>query len=134
MICSALFSDLVLFKYIFFQGKTFEVPAGSLAFSVVVYTICSIVTLALLVVRRNVSIFGKAELGGPHVPKLISGLFMIFLWFLYVLISSLQSYEHIPGFQKKRSKKNRDNGTFVISVNSLDILKPEKNLDQLLDQ
>ncbi|CAC5384183.1 SLC8A [Mytilus coruscus] len=80
------------------QGKNFEVQAGSLVFSVVIYSICAVVTLGLLIVRRFTGIFGKAELGGPTGPKMACGLFLIFLWFFYVLLSSLQSYEHISGF------------------------------------
>jgi solute carrier family 8 (sodium/calcium exchanger) len=84
--------------FFIFQGKNFEVPAGSLSFSVVIFTILSLVTMALLITRRSFSIFGNAELGGPKGPKIITGIFLICLWFLYVLIASLQSYEHIPGF------------------------------------
>lgn len=85
-------------RVIFFQGVSFEVPAGSLGFSVVVFTICAIVTLILIVVRRFVGVFGNAELGGPKTPKMISGIFMISLWLVYVLLASLQTYEYIEGF------------------------------------
>lgn len=85
-------------RLIFFQGVSFEVPAGSLGFSVVVFTICAIVTLILIVVRRFVGVFGNAELGGPKTPKMISGIFMISLWLVYVLLASLQTYEYIEGF------------------------------------
>lgn len=80
------------------QGVSFEVPAGSLGFSVVVFTICAIVTLILIVIRRFVGVFGNAELGGPKTPKMISGIFMISLWLVYVLLASLQTYEYIEGF------------------------------------
>lgn len=86
------------FTNIFFQGVSFEVPAGSLGFSVAIFTVCAIVTLILIVVRRVVGVFGNAELGGPKTPKLISGFFMIFLWLVYVLLASLQTYGYIEGF------------------------------------
>ena len=44
--------------------KGFEVKAGSLAFSVTLYTICAIMAIGLLVLRRFLPVFGKAELGG----------------------------------------------------------------------
>nr|XP_022318976.1 sodium/calcium exchanger 3-like isoform X4 [Crassostrea virginica] len=80
------------------KGVSFEVPAGSLGFSVAIFTVCAIVTLILIVVRRVVGVFGNAELGGPKTPKLISGFFMIFLWLVYVLLASLQTYGYIEGF------------------------------------
>ena len=38
--------------------------AGTLGFSVTVYTLFAIVALALLLARRFLGIFGNAELGG----------------------------------------------------------------------
>ena len=80
------------------QGKTFEVAAGSLGFSVVVFTICSLCTLGLLVLRRNVTFFGKAELGGPKGPKYISAIICVCLWVFYVIVACLQDYSIIAGF------------------------------------
>ena len=74
------------------QNKDFEVPAGSLGFSVVVYTVLAIFALALLLVRRYVPLFGSAELGGPQVPKMVTGVIFIVMWVIYVLLSSLQAY------------------------------------------
>ena len=74
-----------------FQGQQFDVPAGSLGFSVIVYSVCAIAALCLLVARHYLPMFGKAELGGPQIPKMISGIFMICLWVLYVILSSLQT-------------------------------------------
>ena len=78
----------------FFQETDggFAVPAGDLAFSVTVFTICAISTIALLMVRRMVGVFGKAELGGPVGPKYATSAFLIGLWFLYVTLSSLKAY------------------------------------------
>ncbi|XP_050391530.1 sodium/calcium exchanger 1 [Patella vulgata] len=77
------------------KGKTFAVPAGSLSFSVVLYTVCALIAIALLMVRRYTSIFGRAELGGPKVTKYVCAVFLIFLWIFYVIMSSLQVYGHI---------------------------------------
>jgi len=77
------------------KGETFHYPAGSLAFSVVIYTVCALICIGLILARRNLSFFGNVELGGPTVPKVFSGCFLFFLWILYVLLSSLQAYGHI---------------------------------------
>ncbi|XP_060562323.1 sodium/calcium exchanger 2-like [Ruditapes philippinarum] len=79
------------------QGKSFEVPAGDLGFSVTIFTICAVFTVVVLMGRRYIPFFG-GELGGPKVPKMVTGILLIFVWIFYVVMSSLQSYEHIPGF------------------------------------
>lgn len=80
------------------QDDTFKVKAGSLAFSVVIYTATAITCIAILVARRYVGLFGGGELGGTKGPKIACGIFLIFLWIFYVLLSSLQAYDHISGF------------------------------------
>lgn len=62
----------------------FEVFVGSFGFSVVVFIICVIVIFILIVVRRFVGVFGNVELGGFKILKMISGIFMISLWLVYV--------------------------------------------------
>ena len=77
------------------QGKPFMVPVGSLGFGVVVYVIGATICIGFLLLRRFTPCMGRAELGGPPVPKYItSGLFLI-IWVVYVLLSSLQAYDHI---------------------------------------
>lgn len=80
---------------IYWAGKndTFAVPAGGLAFSVAIYTICAITCIVLLMVRRYVGFFGKSELGGPKPGRYISAAILICLWALYIILSSLQEYE-----------------------------------------
>lgn len=90
-------SSLFLSYPFFFQDKSFEVPAGSLGFSVTIFTACAVVTVLIIMLRRYVSIFG-GELGGPKVPKMICGMLLILIWIFYVVMSSLQAYEHISGF------------------------------------
>ena len=80
------------------QGGSFNVPAGSLSFSVTIYSICAFLCVMLLLVRRYLPFFGKGELGGPSTPKYATGAFLISLWFIYVLLSSLVVYEYIPSF------------------------------------
>lgn len=79
-------------RVFFLQGETFEVPAGSLAFSVMLYTVFAICCIALLMLRRNIAAFGKAELGGSTGLKVASAVVLMTLWVLYVLLSSLEVY------------------------------------------
>lgn len=77
------------------QDEVFVVEAGSLIISVILYAVCASICLCFLVIRRNLSMFGKAELGGPANSKYFTGVFFIFLWLIYVVISSLVSYNVI---------------------------------------
>ena len=52
--------------------------------------------LSLLFARRYLKVFGKGELGGPLVPKYLTSAVLMGLWFIYILLSSLQAYGHIP--------------------------------------
>ncbi|KAG8224887.1 hypothetical protein J437_LFUL004628 [Ladona fulva] len=77
------------------NGSEFLVPVGSLGFSVMVYSSTALLTVALFALRRNVSAFGNAELGGPRPYKIASSIFLLFLWVVYVFLSSLQTYGYI---------------------------------------
>ena len=70
----------------------FAVPAGKLGFSVGVFCVCACSCFALLQFRRR-TIGG--ELGGPKRLQKISFGVLVFLWFMYVLLSSLQAYSLI---------------------------------------
>ncbi|XP_052007088.1 sodium/calcium exchanger 3 [Xyrauchen texanus] len=78
------------------QGRAFEVQAGSLAFSVTLFTIFAFLAVSVLLYRRRPHIGG--ELGGPCSHRIFTSLFFFSLWFLYVLFSSLEAYCHIQGF------------------------------------
>ncbi|XP_050982883.1 sodium/calcium exchanger 3 isoform X2 [Labeo rohita] len=78
------------------QGRAFEVPAGSLAFSVTLFTIFAFLAVGVLLYRRRPHIGG--ELGGPRTQRIFTTLFFFGLWFLYILFSSLEAYCHIQGF------------------------------------
>ena len=74
------------------NGTTYEVPAGSLAFSVGVFTLCAIICLALLIIKRK---FTGAELGGTGFWRNGLGVILASLWFVYVLLSALENYGHL---------------------------------------
>ncbi|KAK7915853.1 hypothetical protein WMY93_011614 [Mugilogobius chulae] len=69
------------------KGKPFKVNPGSLAFSVTLFTIMALAS------QR----FG-GELGGPRTAKLLTFLLFLSLWFIYILLASLEAYCHVPGF------------------------------------
>ncbi|KAM8952647.1 sodium/calcium exchanger 2 [Pelodytes ibericus] len=78
------------------QGKDFEVKAGSLAFSVTLFTIFAFISISVLLYRRRPHIGG--ELGGTRLSKTLTAMLFIGLWLLYILFSSLEAYCHIKGF------------------------------------
>merc|ERR1711871_1634056 len=65
---------------------SFGIVAGSLGFSVIVFCCCALVCVAGLYLRRFQ--FGY-ELGGAY--KMQTGAFFIVLWFVYVILSILES-------------------------------------------
>lgn len=74
------------------MGKGYEVKAGPLAFSVIVF-LCVATVCFIVIIARRVIVGG--ELGGTKTGKYVSGAFLIFLWFVYILMSTLQAYEII---------------------------------------
>ncbi|KAJ3612786.1 hypothetical protein NHX12_019044 [Muraenolepis orangiensis] len=78
------------------QGKPFVVKAGSLAFSVTLFTIFAFLAISVLLYRRRAHIGG--ELGGPRKHRIATSAFLFSLWFLYILFSSMEAYCHIQGF------------------------------------
>jgi len=70
-------------------GRGYEVKSGPLAFSVVVFLCTALVCFIVLIARR---VFVGGELGGSIVGRYASGCFLIFLWFIYILMSTLQAY------------------------------------------
>ncbi|MBN3305038.1 NAC3 protein, partial [Amia calva] len=82
--------------YWYMQGKDFVVQAGSLAFSVTLFTIFAFLCITVLLYRRRAHIGG--ELGGPRNHRLATSGFFVSLWLLYILFSGLEAYCHIQGF------------------------------------
>ncbi|CAF0734744.1 unnamed protein product [Adineta steineri] len=82
---------------IYWESKNlpFTVKAGDLSFSVLVFSVCCILGMTILILRRFLSVFGKAELGGPTIPKYICSIIFVFLWIGYLTLSSLQAYGYI---------------------------------------
>ncbi|XP_022239527.1 sodium/calcium exchanger 2-like [Limulus polyphemus] len=73
----------------------FAVSAGSLSFSVGLYSAASIICIIILMSRRLARVFGKGELGGPSNMAWSTFAVLVIMWFLYVLLSSLQAYGHL---------------------------------------
>ncbi|KAM7109574.1 LOW QUALITY PROTEIN: sodium/calcium exchanger 3 [Ciconia maguari] len=78
------------------QGQEFQVSAGTLAFSVTLFTIFAFICISILLYRRRPHIGG--ELGGPRGCKLATTLLFISLWLLYILFATLEAYCYIKGF------------------------------------
>ena len=73
-------------------GVGFQVPASDLSFLVLAYTGCAVPALGLIVIRRKLSCFGNAELGGDTTMKYVSSAILFGLWFLFVTMTSLNAY------------------------------------------
>eukprot|EP00930_Biecheleria_cincta_P074980 TRINITY_DN6217_c0_g1_i1.p1 TRINITY_DN6217_c0_g1~~TRINITY_DN6217_c0_g1_i1.p1 ORF type:complete len:819 (+),score=170.68 TRINITY_DN6217_c0_g1_i1:207-2459(+) len=67
------------------SGTTFEVTAGDLGFSVIVFTTGALITLAVIQIRRWK--YG-GELGGPADIKAYSSALLIVLWLTYLGLST----------------------------------------------
>ncbi|CAF4934227.1 unnamed protein product [Rotaria sp. Silwood1] len=86
-----------LIAAIYWKSKNlpFTVKAGDLSFSALIFSICGILCMIVLTLRRFLGVFGKAELGGPTIPKYICSIFFLILWIAYLTLSSLQAYGYI---------------------------------------
>merc|ERR1711997_470392 len=79
------------------QGNQFNVPVGSLGFSVTIFCIEALLAIIILMIRRNPAVGG--ELGGPKSVKTLTAGIFVFFWCFYVFISALEAYGVIsPGF------------------------------------
>jgi solute carrier family 8 (sodium/calcium exchanger) len=75
-----------------YPNGAFVVPAGKLAFSVLVFSGTSVACGVLLIVRRK---YCGGELGGPDKTKYASAALLCLLWFTYILMSTLSEYNLI---------------------------------------
>ncbi|KAK3696289.1 hypothetical protein RRG08_027726 [Elysia crispata] len=73
------------------KGEKFLYPTGSLSMTVTLFTVFAVICLSLLVCRRRFDLFGKAELGGTRIPKIVSACICMGLWVIYIVMSSLQA-------------------------------------------
>lgn len=78
------------------NGSTFDVEPGNLAFSVTLFCTEALVAILVLMLRRTKAIGG--ELGGPKAIKYVSGAILLGLWFIYLIMSTLEAYHVIQGF------------------------------------
>ena len=73
-------------------GPDYKVPSGALVPSVIVFLIVAVMCFIILILRRCIV---GGELGGPTASKYASAAMCIFLWVLYITVSTLQAYEAI---------------------------------------
>jgi len=73
-----------------FLNKEYLAPTSGLDFSVILFLSTSLICFAVLVIRRF-AIGG--ELGGPKSSAYASAGFLVFLWLIYVVMSSLVTYK-----------------------------------------
>jgi len=74
----------------------FQVPPGSLGFSVTIFVIEALLAILILFARRHPTVGG--ELGGPKSIKTVTSSIFVFFWVFYVLISAMEAYGTIKGF------------------------------------
>lgn len=75
--------------YYIAKGEDYFVPAEGLSFSVAVFLGVSVLCLVTLVLRRLIF---KGELGGNVYAKWASAVWLVFLWVVYLIMSSLKIY------------------------------------------
>lgn len=78
-----------------FENPGFYTEAGSLGFSVIVFTILAITCLIFIIARRFVV---GGELGGSKFGRTWSCVFLCLLWIIFVVLASLQAYSEQTGF------------------------------------
>jgi solute carrier family 8 (sodium/calcium exchanger) len=74
------------------NGDTYEVPAGTLGFSVTVFCVEAVICISVILLRRK---YAGGELGGPRNLKVGTAVFFVLLWLIYIILSSLKAYNHI---------------------------------------
>lgn len=79
------------------HNQPFKVDPGNLGFSVTVFSVFAVFAISALMVRRKIPSIG-GELGGPNNSKLLSSMCFVSLWFLYLILCSLEAYGFIEGF------------------------------------
>jgi solute carrier family 8 (sodium/calcium exchanger) len=76
------------------HDQPYKTPPGNLAFSVMLFLMCSLICFAILGIRRCVV---GGELCGAKVGKMVSCVFCVGLWVTYVTFSTLKAYKVIDG-------------------------------------
>ncbi|XP_038974069.1 magnesium/proton exchanger 1 isoform X2 [Phoenix dactylifera] len=75
------------YNFVAYQEPLYIENAGGLSFSLLVFFVTSACCIAVLVLRRL--IFG-AELGGPKLWAWVTSVYFMFLWIVFVVLSSLK--------------------------------------------
>ncbi|KAF6036121.1 hypothetical protein EB796_005569 [Bugula neritina] len=78
------------------RGEKFTMKPGNLAFSLTIFCAFALSAIGLMLLRRTKLAGG--ELGGPRKIKILSSVYLVTLWLLYVTLSSLEAYGVIEGF------------------------------------
>lgn len=78
------------------KGKSFKVDSEGIGWCVVIYSILSVISMGILILRRKLKCLGKAELGGPRNTKLISSALLVAMWIGYLVFTYFQSNKLIP--------------------------------------
>lgn len=72
-----------------YHDEVYQVPADGLGLSVVLFLICSLIGIAILVIRRCVV---GGELGGSACGRYVSAILFISLWVFYIVVSTSVMY------------------------------------------
>lgn len=75
------------------NDEVYKVPAKGLTLSVIMFLGCSLIGIALLIIRRIVV---KGELGGSAAGRWVSAIILFGLWLTYIIVVTLAQYEIIP--------------------------------------
>ena len=78
-----------LYWHKYFEAD-YEQPAGALAFSVIVFLICSLLCFLILICRRCAV---GGELGGPKGTRYFTAILCFMLWAAYLAVSLCQIYD-----------------------------------------
>lgn len=71
------------------HNTEYRTPAGNLAFSVMLFLITSSICFVVLILRRKLI---GGELGGPKASRTGSTIFLVLLWILYIIFSTMRAY------------------------------------------
>jgi len=78
-----------------FENPGYYIEAGSLGFSVILFTTLAVVCILFILGRRYIV---GGELGGSKFGRTWSCVFLCSLWVIYIVLASLQAYSEKTGF------------------------------------
>ena len=84
-----------LFASIYWKVKhdmDYQVPPGSMSFSVILFLSCSVICFIILGLRRY---FLQGELGGYGISRPVSATLLFLLWVIYIFGVSMEAYDVI---------------------------------------